>query len=322
MPPSPIIGHARQLTELASDIETNNIAHAYLFAGAPHLGKRTVARWFSREVICSGKTDEEKKEIDHQLEHLLHPDLLVLDQLWIEDVCEDYDVIARSTNVPQQHRSKAPTMKTDTISIDDVRQLQARLQESGSGQYRFCLIRSLERMQPAAATSLLKILEEPPEGRIFLLTTQSLSSLLPTITSRARVLRFERVRDPAVAALLTELPEEEAQFIVHLAQGAPGTAKRLLSDPDRLREERLLHEKALSFWSTTSLLDRLKILTPLHERGKESDRFLLHLALALREMPAMSHRQERALMELLEGLKTNAHRQLLVQSFALQIGES
>ncbi len=319
MPPSPIIGHARQLTELASDIENNNIAHAYLFAGAAHLGKMTVAKWFSRELIMEGKTDEEKKGIDHALERLLHPDLLVLDQLWIEDVCEDYDVIARSTNVPQQHRSKAPTMKTDTISIDDIRQVQARLQESGSGQHRFCLIRSVERMQPAAATSLLKILEEPPAGRIFILTTESLSSLLPTIVSRARVMRFERVHDRDIAASFGGVSEEEAQFILHLAQGAPGTAKRLLGDPDRLREERLLHEKALSFWSTTSLLDRLKILTPLHERGKESDRFLLHLSLALREMPAMSHHQERALMELLQGLKTNAHRQLLAQNFAMQI---
>lgn len=319
MPPSPIIGHARQLTELASDIETNNIAHAYLFAGAAHLGKMTVARWFSRELIAEGKNEEEKKSIDHALERLLHPDLLVLDQLWIEDVCEDYDVIARSTNVPQQHRSKTPTMKTDTISIDDIREVQARLRESGSGQHRFCLIRSVERMQPAAATSLLKILEEPPAGRIFLLTTESLSSLLSTIVSRSRVLRFERVHDRDIAVSLAGVSEEEAQFILHLAQGAPGTAKRLLSDPDRLREERLLHEKALSFWSSDRLLDRLKILTPLHERGKESDRFLLHLSLALREMPAMTHAQERALMELLQGLKTNAHRQLLVQSFAMSV---
>ena len=80
MPPSPIIGHARQLSELALDMESGNLAHAYLFAGAPHLGKMTVARWFARELITEGKTPEEKKVIDHQLERLIHPDLLVLDQ--------------------------------------------------------------------------------------------------------------------------------------------------------------------------------------------------------------------------------------------------
>ncbi|HVW66491.1 MAG TPA: hypothetical protein VHA78_02040 [Candidatus Peribacteraceae bacterium] len=313
-----IIGHARQRAELASDLESGNVTHAYLFAGAPHLGKMTVAHWFARELLCDGKNATEKEEIIRQCDHLIHPDLLVLDQLWIEDRCDDFDVIAKTTNVPQQHRAKAPTAKTDTISIDDVREIQSRVQETGNSKFRVCIIRGIERMQEAAANAFLKTLEEPPQGRVFLLTTDAPSSVIPTILSRSRVLQFQRVSDKEINALLKDSDEDDRRFILHLAQGAPGVAVRLANDPDALREERQMHEQAMRFWENTSPLDRLLLLKPLFERGEESDRFLLHLSLALRET-TYTRAQERALMELTTGLKTNAHRQLMTQSFALRI---
>lgn len=321
MSPQKIIGHARQLAELAADIESKNIAHAYLFAGTPNLGKTTIAQWFARELLTEGKTHEEKEEIDHQILHMIHPDLMVLDQLWIEDKCEDWDVIARSSNVPQQHRAKAPAMRTDVIGIDDVREIQSRLQETGNGQYRFCLIRGIERMQDAAVNALLKTLEEPPPGRIFLLTTDSLQTVLPTILSRSRVIRFQRVSDRDVATLLEETEEEDRRFILHLAQGAPGRAIRLANDPDALREEKQFHQQAMSFWNTSSPIDRMMALTPLHERGAESERFLFHLALALREKGEYTHAQQKALNELVEGLRTNASRPLMTEHFATQIAQ-
>jgi DNA polymerase-3 subunit delta' len=315
-----IIGHARQRTELAADLENGNVAHAYLFAGSPHLGKTMTAEWFAKEIITEGLSGTEKEEALREIDRLIHPDFLMLDQLWIEDVCDDFDVIAQSTNVPQQHRAKAPAMKTDIISIDDVREIQSRLQETGRGKHQVCIIRGVERMQEAAANAFLKILEEPPEGRIFVLTTDALSSLLPTMLSRARVMRFERVSNKDIADILKDVEENERRFILHLASGAPGTALRLARDPDALREEHLLHDQARSFWSVSSPIERLTLLTPLHERGAEAERFLLHLSLALREMPEYGYEQERALMEMVEGLKTNAHRQLIAQNFAIQVG--
>ncbi len=314
-----VIGHARQIAELRSDFETGHVAHAYLFSGPPHVGKMTIARAFARELLMQNIPDDEREQIDHEIERLLHPDLLILDDLWIEDVREDWETIARTSNVPQQHRSKAERpMRTDTISIDDVRVIQDRLYETGRGRWRCCIIRSVERMQDAAANAFLKILEEPPEGRVFVLTTQALSSLLPTIISRTRVLHFDRVPEADMHPLVDDLPVDEVHFLLHLAQGAPGVAKRMREDPERLRAERLLHSKALSVWKASTGAERLKLLMPLTKRGDESDRFLLHLALTLREhelVPA----SERAMAELLRGLETNAHRQLLVQRFALSI---
>lgn len=314
---SRIIGHTRQRGELMTDLETGHVAHAYLFAGPPSIGKTTIARWFARAILLKDAQDAERERAEYEIDHLLHPDLLVLDDLWIEEVREDWDVIARSSNIPQQHRSKAPKiMKTDAISIDDVRVIQERFYETGRGFWRVCVIRSVDRMAGPAANAFLKILEEPPEGRVFLLTTEALSSLYPTIVSRTRVLHFDRIGESDMRQLTDGVGQDEVQFLLHLAQGAPGIVKRLRENPDLLREERLLHGKALSFWTTGSGTERLKLLAPLFKRGEESDRFLLHLALTLREHGLQVHR-ERALAELVRGLETNAHRQLLTQRFAL-----
>lgn len=318
MSPQSIIGHKKQLLQLTQDLETNNIAHAYLFAGAPHLGKTTVAHWFARQLLTRDAKPEDREEILRRINHLLHPDFLVLDQLWMEEKCEDFEYIAQSSNIPQQHRAKAG-IKTDAITIDDVREIQHRLQETGETPARACIIRGIERMHEAASSALLKILEEPPEGCVFLLTSDNLATVLPTVFSRSRVMRFERVGDRDIQTMLKDTVEEDASFILHLAQGAPGIALRLMDDPDALRAEKLLHTQAMSFWGASSLLERLKQLETLHERGEEAERFLMHLALALREIPEFSRSQERALMELIQSLKTNAHRQLLAQNFAMSI---
>lgn len=310
-----ILGHKKQLLQLEQDVKVNNLSHAYLFAGAPHVGKTTVAHWFARHILTQNLSDDQKERVHHQLEKLIHPDLLVLDQLWMEDRCEDWNVIAQTSNIAQQHRAKAGA-KTDSISVEDVRQVQERLHETGELPHRVCIIRGVERMQEAAANAFLKILEEPPKGCVFILTTESLTSLLPTVISRARVLRFERVGDRDIQTLLRDQSEEDASFILHIAQGAPGVAFNLMNDPEALRAEKTLHAQAVGFWDAPTLFDRLNNLESLSDRGEKSDRYMFHLALALRESGDYSPTRERAFMHLLQGLKTNAHRTLQIQEFA------
>ena len=319
--PDAIVGHSFQIEQLQSDLESDNLAHAYLFAGPRHVGKMTIAKWFAKQILSLGTSPESAKRVDQDVDNLLHPDFLVLDQLWMKDTQEDWDVIAQTSNVPQQHRAKTK-VKTDSISIDDVRRLQKRLYETGTGDYCVCIIRSVERMQEAAANAFLKILEEPPEGRVFLLTTQTLSSLLPTIVSRTRRMPFRTVSSKEMKPLLEGVSSEEERFILHLAQGAPGVVATLRRSPDASRTHRLLYTKALSFWRTQSLSERLKLLEPLSERGEGSNQFLLHLALALRESQVPRWKEyEKAFSFLVAGLRTNANRQLMAQRFALTVSK-
>lgn len=312
-----IIGHGTQCSQLLGDISTGNVAHAYLLSGDAHLGKMTVAKRFAETLLVHGVDADRAERILHQCRHLTYADFLVLDMLWIEKVSDDWNVIAKHSNAPQQHRSKKPAAKSDTIGIDDIRALQSRLQEVSLGAYKVCLIRGIERMQDAAANALLKILEEPPKGLVFVLTTCAQSTLLPTIVSRSRVLRFNRLSGAELAPALKGASEEDRRFILGLSQGAPGTALTLVRDSDALRREKQWHAQAHAFWTSSSLRERLKLLKPLEERGEDAQALLLHLAATLRERADAA--SVRSLSRLTTDLQTNAHRQILLHRFALSL---
>lgn len=314
-----ILGHEDQTASLLRDLEAGNVAHAYLFVGQKHLGKFTTVKWFARRLLTDGLDDEERKRAEHAIDRLIHPDLLAIDQLWIEDLCEDADVIAASSNISQVERIEREA-KTDTIGIDDIRALQERLRETGMGRYRCCLIRSAQRLQEKAVNALLKILEEPPEGVVFLLTASSTSQLLPTLVSRSRVLHFTALASRVMQPLVVDVAQDDAQFLLRVAQGAPGMVIRLKADPDLLRLERQRAAWALSFWHAATPAERLKLFEPLAERDEESSRSLLHLALALREEGGrMDPRRADALAELVRDLQTNVSRQLVLQKFVLNL---
>ncbi|MAE68615.1 hypothetical protein CL635_02295 [bacterium] len=315
-----IIGHLSQQEQLRSDLQQDNVSHAYLFSGQRHLGKMSLALQFAFDLLSTDVAEERNEQMQSQFERLTHPDLLVLDQLWMEETCDDWDEIAQTSNVPQIHRSKAPKAKTDIISIDDIRALHERLMDTGSGKYRCCVIRSVERMKDAAANAFLKILEEPPEGLVFLLTTEHQSSLLPTIISRTRVVPFQRTSIKDLKILLEGVPEDDQKFLMHIASGAPGMVVRLRDDPDLLRLHRTVHTTAQTFWRAHSLRERLQILSSLHKRGQESDDLLLHLGMTLREQSAATVcKNAPAFAQLAADLHTNAHRQMLAQRFVLSI---
>ncbi|OGJ56761.1 hypothetical protein A3D88_00370 [Candidatus Peribacteria bacterium RIFCSPHIGHO2_02_FULL_52_16] len=317
--PIDIVGHRKEMQALEEDLANGNVVHAYLFSGPKHVGKFTVAQWFARQLLTMDVTEEKEKErILDQIDRLLHPDYFQLDQLWMEDTMEDMAVIACSTNISQQHRKESKA-KTNEISIEDIRALQDRLHDIGTGKYRCCLIRSAERMREPAANAFLKILEEPPQGTIFMLTSEFPSALLPTLLSRTRQLRFNRLSHDELKPLLKNMQEEDIRFLLNLAQGAPGIVQRLRSDPDQLRAERGVYSNASAFWNATTSLERFQLLKPIAERGEASDAFLLHLALSLREQPGDLQQRSQAFHKLVRGLKTNAQRKLLAQEFALAV---
>lgn len=322
--PDVIAGHEKQQGELLSDIASGNVSHAYLFSGPSNIGKTTVARWFAWRLLVDHLPPDQAESVRAKMEKFIQPDFLCLDDLWIEDQNEDWNVIGLSSNVPQQHRSKDTPARTDAIGIDDLRAITERLQATGESPHLCCIIRGIERMQPTAATSFLKILEEPPARVIFILTTDAPSLLLPTILSRTRTLRFAPLKNEEMIKLLDGRDDEDAGFALHIAQGAPGTLMRLLEDPDVLRSSKQLHSQAKQFWQTKSLKDRLGWLMKATEKKQSLDDVLTHLGLTLKEYPDAQKRAilVQAYSALARQLKTNAHRALILERFALAVQAS
>lgn len=92
-------------------------------------------------------------------------------------------------------------------------------------EHKVCIIDDAGQMTAEAVNSLLKLLEEPPPGWLFILITQQAERLLPTVLSRVVRLRFDAPDSSAVQQILKAKGiTQNTQVLAALAGGSPGRA--------------------------------------------------------------------------------------------------
>jgi len=210
-----IIGHQRILEFLKRSIKNKRLAHAYLFVGPAHLGKKRVALEFIR-MLNEG-----------ELEQAVHPDILIIEPEIID---------------------KNGVKKELEIGIDQAKAVQHQISLSSyRAPYKIVLIDQAEKMTSEASNCLLKILEEPLGQAIFILITRQSQSLLPTIVSRCQLVKFLPVAEGEIEkglrACLSTTPSGEGvesqgtpliKRIIRLANGRPELAILYLENPELL----------------------------------------------------------------------------------------
>jgi DNA polymerase-3 subunit delta' len=132
-----------------------------------------------------------------------------------------------------------------SIKIDVVRDvLQRTAFRPFEGTRRVVIIRDADTLEPEAQNALLKSLEEPPPGTVFLLTSAVPGMLLPTVRSRCMRLTCGRLTEAEVADVLIrdhEMPPAEARAAAALADGRVGEALALGSTDVGVLRETALH---------------------------------------------------------------------------------
>jgi DNA polymerase III subunit delta' len=98
------------------------------------------------------------------------------------------------------------------------------------------VIREADRLSPAAADTLLKVLEEPPADAVFLLMSARAHELPDTIWSRCHVVTFTALSEDFVVDVLVGegVPQVRAHLAARLAGGNLGRARRLAVNEDGL----------------------------------------------------------------------------------------
>jgi DNA polymerase-3 subunit delta' len=99
------------------------------------------------------------------------------------------------------------------LSIDNVRELKSSLKDPPHARFRVTLLMGIENNRSGAANALLKALEEPSKGNLFVLLCPQRQQLLPTLVSRSLCLTLPWPDPEAVAPELLELQTEIAQFL-------------------------------------------------------------------------------------------------------------
>ncbi|MBO4724674.1 MAG: DNA polymerase III subunit delta, partial [Bacteroidaceae bacterium] len=115
--------------------------------------------------------------------------------------------------------------KQASIFVTESESIMSKLSlKSVEGGYKIMIIWHAEKMNQQCANSLLKLLEEPPAGTIFILTTDTPEQMLETILSRTQRIDFKRIPSELIEQRLTGpgymLDADTAAKIAHLSGGS------------------------------------------------------------------------------------------------------
>ena len=176
----------------------------------------------------------------------------------ISDRPQDRTLVARGIHPDLIELS--PPEKKERIGIEQIREVIRQVQFTPvQGDRKVCVVPFAESMTVEAANALLKVLEEPPRGMMFVLMAAHASDLLPTIVSRSRVLRISPATgEETVRQLVASgYTEEDSLWLVDVACRA-GEIESLVASPVDLdavcRESRTACEKADATELLTSIL--------------------------------------------------------------------
>jgi DNA polymerase-3 subunit delta' len=228
------------------------LPHALLIHGAQGVGKLALAEKIAQLLLCEAKDAARKPcgACDGCRWYAVrsHPDFRRLEP----------EALAPQPDVAEEEEGEAPARRGKPsleIKIDQVRELADFLNiGSHRGGLRIALVHPAEEMNVNAANALLKALEEPPAGAVFLLVSHRPARLLPTIRSRCVAIPVAIPRREAALQWLAAQGMRDADRWLAYAGGAP---VRALDYADKAA----LIERMLSAPAAVEDRDELELLS-------------------------------------------------------------
>lgn len=197
-----------------------NLPQALLIHGPRGTGKLSLARRFAQLLLCEtagaiepcGKCDGCRWFAAGQ-----HPDFRQIEP----------EILAAPEDLGDEAPAPSKTTKpSHEIKVDQVRELAGFLNiGSHRGKRRLALFHPAEAMNPNAANSLLKSLEDPASGACFILISDNKRYLLPTVRSRCVSLPLAVPQEASALAWLKSEGVADAEDWLAFAGGAPLLAK-------------------------------------------------------------------------------------------------
>jgi DNA polymerase-3 subunit delta' len=213
-------GHAQAKAFFSRVLRDGTLSHAYLLAGPEGLAKTAFARELGAALV-SGCGDCGACPECERARRGVHPDLHVLER------------------------------EGDVYRVEQIEPVIADLSlKPFSATHRVWVIPEVEYLNPQSANKLLKSIEEPPSYVVFLLVTDRLERVLPTIASRCQVVEFRPLSDTEVSDYLVERHQVDpaaAEALARLSLGSVEKAARMAADAagPGSREEYLRHAAAI-----------------------------------------------------------------------------
>ncbi len=211
-----VIGQESVKAVIRKEVEEKRLPHALLFTGPVGCGKLATAVALANSLLCQHVEKGDscgKCSACKRVEKYVHPDLhfsFPIIKKGSITTCEDYrkewnEILSTSMYFDfedwldamgaDSKQALIPEAESDSI----INQVSMSSYEGGN---KVMIIWLPEKMRGEAANNLLKTLEEPPHGTIFILVSNDISTMLPTILSRVQTIVFRSLSSSDIAEAL------------------------------------------------------------------------------------------------------------------------
>ncbi len=218
-----VIGQPLAKSLLETSIIKNHISPAYIFAGPNGVGKKLTAMRFLEGLLSEGEVAIQERK---RLKKLNHPDFLLVEPTHLHQG----KLIPSSEAINEGLIKRTPPQ----IRLEQIREIKRFLSKKPiEAHLSMVIIEEVENLSESSANALLKVLEEPENGLILLITSKP-ERLLPTIKSRCQTIPFFSLSQSDLSKILinTECNDEiikefertiSKEDLFALSNGSPGT---------------------------------------------------------------------------------------------------
>ena len=233
-----VIGQQEAKERLRKLVEENRVPHAMLFTGPRGAGKLALAIAFA-SYLLNPKDNPNYANAKAMLDNYEHPDLhFTYPTIKLPSMSTDYkpvsddfahewhNLIMKSPYITaaQWIAEIGDDKKRAIITAGESEALIHKLSiKSSQGRYKVSIIWLPELMNLECANKILKLLEEPPQGTVFLMVSEEPEKLLETIRSRTQRFDVKRIADEDICKALIEqrgLSDDDAHRISRIAHGS------------------------------------------------------------------------------------------------------
>ena len=238
---------------LITSVQRNHVAHAQLFSGVEGSALLPMALAFASYLNCENPTDEDScgecSSCSKSLKYI-HPDIHFVFPVSSTEKITGKDVVSKSY-LPAWRNFLIENPYGNTVDWaiafgGDNKQLNISRQESREmidalslkafeGKFKIMIVWMPEKMHPAAANGILKILEEPAANTVFILTSPHKEQLLKTIRSRTQLVRIPPFNNSELSHILENdysVENTKAKQLAHLADGSLRAALKIHEEAD------------------------------------------------------------------------------------------